>query len=183
MWSIQAVNTARGQRSFWMAISRLTPVPAEACLFNLTNHGLLQPREKVFPASETLSAVFKLQAPCAVPSGAANATDKQRCWSKRRVVLVVWSKRADTVVRVCQYTGHSTCALSQQVGLCHTTCRSTPCLPSQRLQEAGQHALWGCVPFRGTRSSSFGGVAWLVINYCLGSGFNSLEKTQTLYVH
>lgn len=167
-----------------MAISRLTPVPAEACLFNLTNHGLLQPRENVFPASETLSAVFKLQAPCAVPSGAANALKHH--WQAETLIQEESSASGviqGRMVRVCQYMGHSTCALSQQVGLCHSTCRSTPCLPSQSLQEAGQHALWGCVPFRGTWSSSFGGVAWLVINYCLGSGFNSLEKIQTLYVH
>lgn len=36
-----------------MAISKLPLALVEACLFHLTNHGIVQPSEKVFPALET----------------------------------------------------------------------------------------------------------------------------------
>lgn len=44
-----------------MAMSRLTPALTGVHLFNLENDGLSQPQEKVFPASETFSVVFRLQ--------------------------------------------------------------------------------------------------------------------------
>lgn len=85
MWSIQAVKAARGRRSFWMAISRLTSILAGACLLNLTNHGLSQPREKVIPGSEPFSVALWLQAePCAVPTGAAGGL--KRHWQAEMLI-------------------------------------------------------------------------------------------------